>query len=92
MNGANLDPSLDEIDVSHKTSHACNFENQLKMKIDNIRESKRHYDETLVLVIDYCWRSAVAHGSLGRDPSLAYFQTLRKALVEMKYNYLHLFF
>ena len=31
------------------------------------------------------------HESLGREPSLADFQTFKEALVEMKSNYLHLF-
>lgn len=77
-------------DNHHKPTHAYNFEDQLNMNVDKIRAATRHYDDTLVLVTEYYWRSAAAHDSLGGEPSLADFQTLKKTLVEMKSKYLHL--
>lgn len=93
VRGVNSDPSSDlfhEEYVSHILTYAHNLENQLKVNVDQIMASMRHYDDTKALVEIYCWRIAMTHHSLGGKPSLANFQILKEALVEMKYNYIHL--
>lgn len=90
VNNANLGPSVDEVNVVHKPTYAHNLESQLKTNTDKIMPATMQYDDTKALVPNYCWRSVVTHDNLKGEPSLADFQGLRKALVEMKSNYLRL--
>ena len=63
---------------------------QLKVSEDMIVTTMRHIDEMHTFVVDCYWRVAGAHDSFLGEPPLAYFHTLREAMVVMKFNYLHL--
>lgn len=64
VDGPNSIPSVDEVNVVHKSTYAYNLENQLKMDTDKIRATMRKYDDALLLVTYYCWINVVAHHSL----------------------------
>ena len=66
------------------------MEVQLKVSEDMIVTTMRHLDEMHTLVVDFYWRVLEAHDCFLGEPPLAYFHTLREAMVVIKFNYLHL--
>lgn len=62
----------------------------MKLNEDMIIAAINHFDDTLKLMANYCWRILRTHKNLEGEFSLADFQALREALVVMKSNYLHL--
>ena len=55
-----------------------------------IVEPMRHFDATHTMVAECCWRATVAQDSLGGKFSIVYFQTLKEAVVVMRFDYHHI--
>jgi hypothetical protein len=52
-----------------------------------IMAATRHSNDMHALMIDYCWRASVAHGSSDEGISMDYFHTLRERVSVMRINY-----
>ena len=51
---------------------------QLRVSEDMIREATRCIDDMHAIMVDYCWRESVAHGSLDEEIAMEDFHTLRR--------------
>jgi hypothetical protein len=60
---------------------------QLRVSEDMIMAATRRIDDTHALVVDYCWRASVAHGSSDGGFSMDDFHTLRERVSVMRTDY-----
>jgi hypothetical protein len=72
--------------------HDCDQEShylagQLRVSEDMIMAATRRIDDTHALVVDYCWRASVAHGSSDEGFSMDDFHTLRERVSMMRTDY-----
>jgi hypothetical protein len=63
------------------------LEIQLRVSEAMIMETTRCFDNTHALVVDYCWRASVAHGSADEGFSMNDFHTLRERMTMTRVDY-----
>jgi hypothetical protein len=73
--------SSERHEVAHQ--HDCDQEShhlagQLRVSEDILMETTRHFDDTHTLVVDYCWRTSVAHVSADKGFSMDDLHALRE--------------
>ena len=57
---------------------------QLRVSETMIRTSTRRTDDMHAVMIDYCWRASVAHGSSDEEIAMEDFHTLRERVSMMR--------
>jgi hypothetical protein len=72
--------------------HDCDQESrhlagQLRVNEDMIMTATRHFDDTHAVVVDYCWRASVAHGSKDEGFTMDNLHTLRERVSMMRTDY-----
>jgi hypothetical protein len=59
----------------------------LRVSEDMIMAATRRSDDMHALMVDYCWRASVTHGSLYEGISMDDFHTLRERIYVMRTDY-----
>jgi hypothetical protein len=77
-----------EVSPQHDCDQESHYlEGQLRVNEDMIMAATRRIDDTQELVVDYCWRASVAHGSSDGGFAMDDFHTLRERVSVMRTDY-----